>query len=75
MAKTPGPLTGTVVAKDGAFFIIETDAAEPHLRSLNLVQSQMGIAKLGDTVTLAYAAYPSRGFWHVTGIVKVEANG
>lgn len=63
-------LTGVVESQNGVYWIVRVEnAPRPHLATHNLVRSQMGLAQVGDTVTLAYFSSPARAFWHVTGIV------
>lgn len=68
----PKTLNGTVVSKVGIYWTIRTDGPS-HLRTLDLVQSQMKGADVGDRVTLVYFSTARYGMWTVDTVLPKEA--
>lgn len=66
---TTKTMVGTVTRQDGQYFVVESPDAPAHLRSLNLVRSQLGRAMVGDRVRLAYQTSASYGLWNVVDVL------
>lgn len=63
-------MIGIVVGiRDNYYFHIECSEGPAHLRTLNLVPSQMLGATIGDTVRLEYQTTPRSGLWNVVAIL------
>lgn len=66
-------LRGRVTAFVDGFDVVESPEAPAHLQRLHLRPWQMGAARVGDTVELAYRTTPSSGLWKVVRVTTEPA--